>query len=440
MKLTINPLVLPQSLTASVTIPGDKSISHRALMIGSISNGISEFTNLLESADIEATKKLVQALGVTVHKEGRAILVHGQGLARFSEPKYVLEMGNSGTTIRLGLGLVGPSKVFTVFSGDASLNNRPMDRVIKPLSALGLSYVARANNSKPPVVCLPPTRLTSASVTGTVPSAQVKSAFLLAAVQIPGSSSYYEPTPTRNHTELMLLTAGANLETTDGLIKLSGGKDLGPISMQIPGDPSSAAFWTVAALLRPNTQLTIRNVGVNPRRIGYLSVLRRMGGKITLRNHRIWGGEEVADLEVVSSKLHGCEISPAEIPDLIDEIPILAVAAAVAAGRTRITGAGELRVKESDRIKSIVTEFAKLGINVTELSDGLEIIGSSYIRGGNVTSHHDHRIAMALAILALVADSPVTVHGAEAIAISYPEFEATFTTLFGSAALQKILD
>ena len=440
MKLTIDPSVLPQSVTAALTVPGDKSISHRALMIGSISTGISEFTNLLESADIEATKNLVQSLGVTVKKENSSILVHGRGLANFTEPNKVLEMGNSGTTTRLGLGLIGPSKIFAVFSGDSSLHNRPMDRVIKPLSALGLSYVARANNSKPPVVCLPVTKITPATVTGTVSSAQVKSAFLLAAAQINGVSCYFEPIPTRNHTELMLKAAGADLAISDSSIKLTGGKPLEPLCFQIPGDPSSAAFWTVAALILPNAKVTIKNVGVNPRRIGFVSVLQRMGGNITMNNRRIWGGEEVADLHVVSSDLHGCEIFPEEIPDLIDEVPILAVAAAVANGSTRISGASELRVKESDRIKSIVTEFTKLGIKITEFSDGMEIIGSPIIRGGNVGSHHDHRMAMALLILGLVADSPLTVDGAEVIAISYPEFEVAFATLFGTTSLQKFLD
>lgn len=437
MKLALNPAGLNPQVKGKIRVPGDKSISHRALMIGSLCTGVSRFSNMLTAEDIQATARLVGMLGVKTNFNDKDLEVHGVGLAKFQEPQGILQVGNSGTTIRLGMGLVSASNIMAVFSGDESLNRRPMDRVIRPLSTLGANFVARAVGTRPPVVLLPSGSMHSADYQGALASAQVKSSLLLAAVQIPGTSSYQEPVPTRDHTERMLQAAGAQIQITER-ITITGGRGLKPLEMSVPGDFSSAAFWIVAGLIHPNTELYLEDVGINERRIGLLRTLIKMGGRIEVCNRRRWGGEEVADLIVKSSDLVGIEIKPGEIPDMIDEIPILAVAAAQAKGRTRVSGAGELRFKESDRLQAISTQFGKLGVQITPLSDGFEIIGSAPIMGGEILSNLDHRIAMSGLVLASKASKTVLIHGAESINTSYPDFVQDYCSIFGANSIQKL--
>lgn len=438
MKLRLDPQAINQQIKDRIAIPGDKSISHRAVMIGSLIEGESNFTNFLVAEDTLATANIFRKLGATIQINGTDLQVKGCGLANFSEPSSVLDVGNSGTTIRLSLGLVAPSSVLAIFSGDLSLNKRPMDRVINPLSQLGVNFVARGKNTFPPVVVLPSPRLHPATIEGVVPSAQVKSAVLLAAVQIPGQSIYQELVPTRDHTELMLAEAGAQLTLEQNQIIINGGQPLSPLELRIPGDISSAAYWIVAALIHPHAELHLIDVGINPRRIGLIQVLRQMGGEIHLTNQRFWGREAVADLVVRSSQLTGIEVPPNLVPDLIDEIPVLAVAAAYAQGITTITNAAELRVKESDRLAAITAEFTRLGVTVTQLADGLKIKGGAMIRGGEVESNLDHRIAMSALILGIRATGPIVVTGAESIKASYPQFTEVYRSVLGCSSIQKL--
>lgn len=438
MEFIIDPAGIPAQITKKITVPGDKSISHRALMIGSLARGTSYFSNCLVSEDVMATCRMLEHLGVKIESSGDQFQVIGRGLASFTEPSTVLDLGNSGTTTRLGMGLIVPSRIFAVLTGDASLRRRPMDRVIIPLSLLGARFQARQENTLPPVAILPSGPLKPAEYQGIVPSAQVKSAFLLAALQIPGTSIYHEPVPTRDHTERMLQAAGADLTVLGSTISVTGGKPLNPLIMEIPGDPSAAAFWVVAGLLVPEAEFHILNVGVNPRRTGFIRVLERMGGNVHLTNLRTQGGEEVCDLIVKSSELRGCVVSAAEIPDLIDEVPILAVAAAFAKGTTVFEGVGELRYKESDRVESIVTQFGGLGVQASAREDVLEITGGDRVSPGVIDSLHDHRIAMAGAILALRAAGPVKITGGESIYTSYPDFIEQFKRLFGPESVQEL--
>ena len=438
MKLRLDPQAINPQIKARIAVPGDKSISHRAVMIGSLIQGKSHFSNFLVADDTLATADILRKLGATVQLNGTDLQVRGRGLANFSEPLHVLDTGNSGTTIRLCLGLVAPSSVLAIFSGDSSLNKRPMDRVINPLSQLGGVFAARGNNTFPPVVLLPSPQLQPAIVEGVVPSAQVKSAFLLAAVQIPGQSIYQELISTRNHTELMLEEAGAQLMLEQNQIAVTGGQPLTPLELRIPGDLSSAAYWIVAALVHPQAELHLIDVGINPRRIGLIQVLRQMGGEIHLTNRRFWGREAVADLIVKSSQLTGIAVPPSLVPDLIDEIPVLAVAAAYAQGVTTITNASELRVKESDRLAAITAEFTRLGVRVTQLADGLEIKGGAVVQGGEVQSNLDHRIAMSALILGVQATGPVLVAGAESINASYPQFTEVYRSVLGCNSIQEL--
>jgi 3-phosphoshikimate 1-carboxyvinyltransferase len=423
-------------LAGMVAVPGDKSISHRALMLGALAVGRTEITGLLEGEDVLATAAALRAMGAGIVRapDGRW-LVDGVGLGGLAEPDDVIDLGNSGTAARLLLGILA-SHPFTAFvTGDASLRRRPMGRVITPLSQFGAQFRGREGGRLPlavsgatspiPIVYRLP-----------VPSAQVKSAVLLAGLNTPGATSVVEPQPTRDHTERMLGHFGAKVtvEAEPGVgrrITVTGQPELIAAPIVVPGDPSSAAFPLVAALIVPGSEVTIANVGLNPSRIGLLLCLQEMGADIALENRREAGGEPVADLHVRAGKLKGADIPPDRAPSMIDEYPILAVAAACARGRTVMRGLAELRVKESDRLAGIAEGLARCGVRVTVEGDDLIVEGAERAPAGGamIETRLDHRIAMAFLVLGLAADQPVRIDDARPIATSFPDFVPLMTRL-----------
>ncbi len=422
-------------LRGRIQVPGDKSISHRALMLGALAAGETQIRGLLLGEDPRSTAVCFRALGAQISElNSEWVTVQGLGLGQLQEPDQVLDAGNSGTTLRLMMGILAshPDRLFTV-TGDASLRSRPMGRVIRPLQQMGAQIWARQTDTLAPLAIrgqqLRPTHYHSP-----IASAQVKSAVLLAGLMAEGNTTVTEPALSRDHSERMLRAFGAQVtfdpETCSATV--TGPAQLHGQSVTVPGDISSAAFWLVAAAIVPDSDLVIENVGVNPTRTGALEVLLEMGADITLENAREVAGEPVADLRVRSSVLRGCTIGGAIIPRLIDEIPILAVAATRATGTTVIRDAAELRVKESDRLTAMATQLNQMGARVTEQPNGLEIGGGSPLQGAEVDSFTDHRIAMSLAIAALVAQGETRIHRAESAAISYPSFAATMLSLVES--------
>ncbi|HEY9705150.1 MAG TPA: 3-phosphoshikimate 1-carboxyvinyltransferase, partial [Allocoleopsis sp.] len=405
------------SVKGKITIPGDKSISHRALMLGAIASGETTIKGLLLGEDPRSTAECFRSLGAEISELNTELVkVKGIGLGNFQEPIDILNAGNSGTTMRLMLGLLAShsDRFFTV-TGDDSLRSRPMSRVVKPLQEMGAEIWGRKNNSLAPLA-IKGKQLKPIHYYSPIASAQVKSCILLAGLNILGETTVTEPAISRDHSERMLTAFGANIKVNaeNKSVTVTGGAQLIGQNVIVPGDISSAAFWLVAGAIVPDSELLIENVGVNPTRTGILEVLAKMGANITLENERIVAGEPVADIRVKSSQLEGCEISGDIIPRLIDEIPIIAVAACFASGKTIIKDAAELRVKESDRITVMATQLNKLGAKVTELTDGMEIIGGSELKGAEVNSFTDHRIAMSLAIAALNCQGIMIIHGAEA--------------------------
>ncbi|MBD2633872.1 3-phosphoshikimate 1-carboxyvinyltransferase [Limnothrix sp. FACHB-881] len=431
-RLILSPTAEGCPLVGRVRIPGDKSISHRALMLGALAEGETTIEGLLLGEDPRSTAACFRALGAEISELNTdRVTVRGIGIGNLQEPIGVLDAGNSGTTLRLMLGILAshPDRFFTI-TGDDSLRSRPMGRVVKPLTLMGAQIWGRRDNTLAPLAvrgqALKPIHYQSP-----IASAQVKSCILLAGLMTEGQTTVSEPALSRDHSERMLRAFGAEVivdpdtisATVVGPAKLHGQRVI------VPGDISSAAFWLVAAAIVPGSDLTIENVGINPTRTGILDVLHQMGANITLENERDAAGEPVADLRVRYGPLNGCEISGALIPRLVDEIPILAVAATVAQGKTVIRDAEELRVKESDRLAVMAAALQKMGAQVTEQPDGLEIAGPVQLRGADVDSHTDHRIAMSLAIAALVAQGTTTIDRAEAAAISYPDFVPTLERL-----------
>jgi 3-phosphoshikimate 1-carboxyvinyltransferase len=416
------------SLQGRVRIPGDKSISHRALMLGAIAAGETVIEGLLLGEDPRSTAHCFQALGAEISDLTReTVKVKGIGLGKLQEPTDILNAGNSGTTMRLMLGLLAahPNRFFTV-TGDDSLRSRPMSRVIKPLEQMGAQIWGRKQNSLAPLA-IQGQSLKPIHYVSPIASAQVKSCILFAGLATEGETRVSEPALSRDHSERMLQAFGAKLriDPETHTVTVKGPAHLTGQSVIVPGDISSAAFWLVAAAIIPDSELVIENVGINPTRTGVLDVLEQMGADISLENQRLVTGEPVADLRVKSSQLHACTFGGEIMPRLIDEIPILAVAAAFAKGTTRIQDAAELRVKESDRLAVMATELAKMGAKITEFADGLEITGGYRLSGAEVDSYSDHRIAMSLAIAALGARGRTQIHRAEAASISYPSFVAT---------------
>jgi len=402
--------------------PPDKSISHRAVIFSSLSKGRSSIRNFLEADDPRSTIQAFRALGVAIEEKHNDILIEGRGLNGLREPTDVIDCGNSGTTMRLLSGVLAGSRFFSVLNGDHSLRSRPMRRVIDPLTQMGAEIKGRDGNKYPPLAiigkALQPIRYSLP-----VASAQVKSAILLAGLYAEGETELVEPSKSRDHTERMLPAFGAYVKT-DGLnIRIRGGATLKGGELTVPGDFSSAAFFLVGALLIGNSDVTIHGVGVNPTRTGLLHVLEAMGAEIEMNNMRTVSGEPVADIHCKGiQNLKATEVTKAQVPSLIDEFPILCVAATRAEGTTTIRGAEELRVKESDRIRSMATELGKLGVHVEEFSDGLSIEGMSPLKGAELESHGDHRIAMALSIAALIADGSTTLNGISSVNISFPGF------------------
>ncbi len=425
-------IIVPPSsgiaLTGTITIPGDKSISHRALMLGAIAEGETTIEGLLIGEDPLSTAKCFRAMGAKISQlNTEKVIVQGVGLGNLKEPVHVLNAGNSGTTMRLMLGLLAsvPGKFFVV-NGDRSLRSRPMSRVVDPLTQMGATIWGRAHNSLAPLA-VRGQKLKAVHYLSPVASAQVKSCVLLAGLMAEGKTTVTEPSLSRDHSERMLQAFGAELEINPktNSVTITGQPTLKGQTVIVPGDISSAAFWLVAAAIIPDSELLITNVGVNPTRTGILEALEMMNADIVQENERVVAGEPVADLRVKHSHLKACTIGGEIIPRLIDEVPILAVAAAFATGTTVIKDAQELRVKESDRLAVMATELGKMGVQIKELPDGLEITGGATLTGTDVDSFTDHRIAMSLAIASLNAQGTTTIHRAEAASISYPDFVAT---------------
>ena len=419
-------------LTGSIRVPGDKSISHRSLMFAGLAVGRSRITGLLEGEDVLATAAAMRAFGAHITRGDDGVWsVEGVGLGSLLEPKTALDMGNSGTSTRLLMGLVASHAITATFIGDASLSSRPMKRVIDPLSQMGASFEASAGGTLPLML-----RGASPAVPITyrlpVASAQVKSAVLLAGLNTPGITRVIEPIPTRDHTERMLTGFGATLEvgeeSGETVIAVHGEAELRPMDVIVPGDPSSAAFFMVAATLVPGSDLTIMNVGLNPTRAGLLHVLRQMGADIAEVNPREVGGEPVADLRVRHAPLTGIDVDPAIAPAMIDEFPVLFVAAALAQGTTCTTGLEELRVKESDRLATMAAALRLAGVRVDEQEDGLTIHGTGgeplagTPEGADVATRLDHRIAMSMAVAGLVSRKGVSVDETAPINTSFPTF------------------
>ena len=422
------------ALRGRIQVPGDKSISHRALMLGALAKGQTTISGLLLGEDPRSTASCFRSLGATISElNSEQVIVTGIGLGQLQEPIEVLDTGNSGTTMRLMLGILAshPDRFFTV-TGDASLRSRPMRRVIDPLRQMGAQIWHRQGGFAP--IAVQGQRLQPIRYHSPIASAQVKSCILLAGLMAEGETTVVEPALSRDHSERMLQAFGATIavDPEQCSATVTGGARLQGQSVVVPGDISSAAFWLVAGAIVPDSDLTIVNVGVNPTRTGILEALWQMQADITLENERTVAGEPVADLRVRSSALKAGAIAGDVIPRLIDEIPILAVAAAVAEGTTTIRDAAELRVKESDRLAVMATQLQQMGVAVTEHPDGLDITGGADLQGAAVDSHTDHRIAMSLAIAALRARGTTTIHRAEAAAISYPDFATTLQRVCGT--------
>lgn len=426
--LVIHPTASGISLQGRIRIPGDKSISHRALMLGALATGETQIQGLLLGEDPRSTASCFRAMGAEISELNTELVsVKGIGLGNLQEPVDVLNAGNSGTTIRLMLGLLAShaERFFTV-TGDDSLRSRPMSRVIKPLQQMGAEIWGRKDSSLAPLAVYGKS-LKPIHYHSPIASAQVKSCILLAGLMTEGKTTITEPALSRDHSERMLRAFGADLsvDLATNSVTITGPTQLSGQRVIVPGDISSAAFWLVAGAIIPNSEIVIENVGVNPTRTGILEVLEMMGADIQRENERLVAGEPVADLKVRSSSLQSCTIAGEIIPRLIDEIPILAVAAVFATGTTVIKDAAELRVKESDRITVMAQQLNRMGAQVRELPDGMEITGGTTLIGTDVDSYTDHRIAMSLAVAGLVAKNSTTIHRAEAASISYPDFVAT---------------
>ena len=410
-------------LKGNVFVPGDKSISHRSLILGSIARGETRISNFLNSLDCLKTLECMQALGVEVELgKDNSVKIKGKGLYGLQEPKDILDVGNSGTTIRLLTGLLSGQNFYSVLNGDTSIRNRPMKRVVEPLGLMGADIWGKKNGQVAPL-SVRGNKLNPLHYTLPVASAQVKTALLLAGLYTKGETVIKEPLPARDHTERMLEIMQADIKISSLEIKLRGGKELRGTDIFIPGDISSAAYFIVAASILKGSQITIKQVGVNPTRTGIIEILNKMGAKINILNYQIKSNELQADLMIEYSKLKGVEIKKENIPFLIDELPLIAVAATQAQGKTVVSGAKELRVKETDRIKSIVSELKKMGADIEEREDGFVVEGSTKLKGAVCESCNDHRIAMSLAVAALLAEGKTVIRNSECIDISFPEFE-----------------
>ncbi|MDD3402994.1 MAG: 3-phosphoshikimate 1-carboxyvinyltransferase [Hespellia sp.] len=421
-------------LKGTITIPGDKSISHRSIMLGAIAKGTTNVHHFLTGADCLATIQCFRAMGIEIEENKDNILVHGKGLHGLRKPNDVLNVGNSGTTTRLISGILAGQNFDSKLSGDNSLNSRPMRRIMEPLQMMGANISSVLRNDCAPLY-ISKGELHGISYTSKVASAQVKSAIILAGLYADGPTSVTEPALSRNHTELMLWEFGADirskfkLDSTRATVSVAPCKELFGQDITIPGDISSAAYFIAAGLITPDSEILIQNVGVNPTRAGILQVCADMGADITLLNERTSGGEPVADILVRTSQLHGVTIGGPIIPTLIDEIPVIAVMAALAEGETIIQDAAELKVKETNRIETVVDNLKNMGCDITAADDGMIIRGGNRLHGANIHTLLDHRIAMAFTIAGLNADGITNILDSKCVDVSYPAFYDTFELL-----------
>lgn len=419
MKQRIEP---SKGLRGTLTIPGDKSISHRSIMFGSLAEGDTEITGFLYGDDCLSTVGAFRSMGIEIDVTDEKITVHGKGLHGLQEPDNYIDVGNSGTTIRLISGILAGQTFNTVLTGDDSIRKRPMGRVIKPLSAMGAKIVGRKNNTLAPLA-IEGTKLQAIRYESPVASAQVKSAVLLAGLYADGWTEVVEPSLSRNHTELMLKSFGAEVACEGNLARVKGHPQLKGQNIEVPGDISSAAYPLVAGSIIPGSEICLKNVGLNPTRTGIIDVLLDMGADITISNERTSGGEKMGDVTVRSAKLHGTTIAGALIPRLVDEIPVIAVAAACAEGVTEIHDAQELKVKESNRLETVAQGLLAFGCEIEVLDDGLRIAGGKPLQAGAVcNSFGDHRIAMSMTIAALAAEGAAEIEQFEAVSVSWPSF------------------
>ena len=420
-------------LKGTVSVPGDKSISHRGIMFGSIADGTTEIHNFLPGADCLATIRCFRALGIKIEQEGSTVTVHGKGLHGLSAPSHILDVGNSGTTTRLLSGILAGQPFESKLSGDESLNSRPMKRIIDPLTQMGADISSILHNGCAPLY-IAPSRLHGIHYDSPVASAQVKSCILLAGLYANGETSVTEPGLSRNHTELMLKEFGADIRSVHDLdcsrttAIIQPGRELHGQKLTVPGDISSAAYFIAAGLIVPDSEIRITNVGINPTRAGILKICEDMGARIELSNERTEGGEKIADITVRTSRLHGTVIEGDIIPALIDEIPVIAVMAAVAEGTTVIRDAAELKVKETDRIETVTDNLKAMGCDVTPTEDGM-IINGGKLKGASIHTLLDHRIAMAFSIAALAAEGRTRILDSKCVDVSYPTFYDTFEEL-----------
>lgn len=405
----------------TLSVPGDKSISHRAVMLGSIAKGNTSIKGFLMGEDCLSTIKCFRQMGINISVRATDVLVEGKGLAGLNKPSETLYVGNSGTTLRLLSGILSAQPFECTITGDDSIQKRPMKRIIDPLTNMGANIISIKNNDKAPLRIVG-SDLNNITYESPVASAQVKSSIMLASLYTDGITKIIEPSVSRNHSEIMLNYFGANVETVDNTVICNPVKELYGQEVIVPGDISSAAFFMVAGLILPNSEILIKNVGINPTRDGIITALKNMNGNIELLNIRTISGELTADILVKSSKLHGTVIEKDIIPKLIDEIPVIAVAACFAEGKTVIKDAAELKVKESNRIEAMVTELTKMDATIESTDDGMIITGTHSLKGASVESYHDHRIAMSLAIAALTTNEGSTINNSECIDISFPTF------------------
>lgn len=425
----MNTTILPAgALHGQVQVPGDKSISHRAVMLGALARGETEIDHFLFGEDCLSTIGVIRALGVQVTTEERRVIVRSEGMNALTEPDDVLDAGNSGTTMRLITGVLSGCSFFSVLTGDGSLRRRPMGRIIKPLTAMGACITARDANSLAPLA-IRGGSLQAVEYRTPVASAQVKSAVLLAGLFTEGVTTVIEPAGSRDHTERMLKYFGARVEVDGTRVSVYGKPDLTGKRITVPGDISSAMFFIAAGITVPGSELDILNVGFNPTRTGALEILKDMGADIEVQNQREVNGEPVADLKVRGSRLGGTEIGGDIIPKLIDELPVLAVVAALARGTTVVRDAAELRHKESDRITAVVRLLEGLGADISERPDGFIVRGGRKLNGASCDSYGDHRMAMAAAVAGLSARGKTTINGAECVDISYPGFFDTLNNI-----------
>jgi len=420
-----------REINGETTVPGDKSISHRALMLGAICNGEVMVSGLSSAEDCQSTLLCLQSLGIEFDfNASDSLVIKGKGLSGLAESKNILDARNSGTTARLMTGLLAGRSIYSVITGDESLRNRPMKRVIDPLKQMGASISGRSNNTMLPIA-ITGTNLHAIEYVLPMPSAQVKSAILLAGLHAAGKTTVIEKLPSRDHTERLLTYLGAKIESDSGVTSIEI-SELSAKEIYIPGDISSAVYFIAAAVISKNSRLRINNVGLNPTRMGAIDIMQEMGANIEVIEKGIRCGEPYGDIKAASSELKGIRIAPKFIPSLIDEIPILALAATQASGTTTIEGAGELRFKESDRLKTTADLLNTLGANLHETGDGLVINGKTPLTGSKINSYMDHRLAMTGAIAGIIAKNETTIENCECIAISFPDFFEKLKTLSGN--------